>query len=412
MSTLSEHTGSGNPTETRFQREDTKEQIYSILQHFDVLPSRFDRFLFKYIYVYLIGLFFPLELLFIISLLGISSQLNVGGVLLQGGVGVLPVVTIILFIWSFNVWRLSTPETLRDLWEKKRISLPNGNANRSYLHWLENYRDALASPKRYFLSGFLMILYGILISYEIVQTLSVEHSNILVTILVVVRHLLTLLLYLGGLYCIGIVTWAVCISGWYVRKLVRAFQLRIQPFHTDQCGGLMVLGNFCFGLVSPLFISSGLLSGYIIFALLEYSPVIDYTSYLALTVGFPLLLLLVYNLPVIVLAFMLPLWDIHTKMVREGETDEDSYIARIETLREEIHSLLDTHQVEEAKVVQEKKALVEALHTPYPTWPFRFRSKISSIVLKVSGSLLIGLMTVTLQQYFLPAILRPLFHTP
>ncbi len=127
--------------------------------------------------------------------------------------------------------------------------------------------------------------------------------------------------------------------------------------------------------------------------------------------GFPLLLLL-YLLPVIVLAFLLPLWHIHTKMVSEGARNEDIYAARIQALREEIQSLLDTNQVEEAKAVQEKKALVETLYTPYPTWPFPVRSKIFSTVLGVSGSLLIGLMAAALQQYFLPAILTLLSHNP
>src|SRR5262249_23392252 len=103
---------------------------------------------------------------------------------------------------------------------------------------------------------------------------------------------------------------------------------------------------------------------------------------------------------------------IHTKMVSEGETDEDAYIARIEALREEIQALLDTNQVEAAKAVQEKMALVETLHTPYPTWPFHVRSKIFSTFLEASGGLLMGVITAALQQYFLPAILTPLFHTP
>ena len=133
--------------------------------------------------------------------------------------------------------------------------------------------------------------------------------------------------------------------------------------------------------------------------------------FLALTVGFVLLFLLLYAFPAAIFAFILPLRDIHTKMVSEGETDENSYIARIQALREEIQSLLDTNQVEEAKAVQEKKALVETLYTPYPRWPFRFRPKIFSTVLGVSGSLLIGVITAALQQYFLPAILRLLFHT-
>jgi hypothetical protein len=75
-------------------------------------------------------------------------------------------------------------------------------------------------------------------------------------------------------------------------------------------------------------------------------------------------------------------------------------------------SLLDTNQVEKAKVLQEKKGVLETLHTPYPTWPFRFRSKIVSTVLGVSGGLLVGMITAALQQYFLPAILPLLFHKP
>jgi hypothetical protein len=411
MGTLSEHTGNGTPTATSLLREETKEQIDGVLQHFDVLPSRFDRCIFKFIYVYLLGLFFLMELLLILFLLGIMRP---GAVHVEGGLGAFAVVVLLFIIWPFNVWRLRTAKTLRDLLEQKHIYLPDGDANTSYLRFLKHYREALASPKRYFLSGLPMIVLGILIALGLVQILSVEHPNLLLTLLVVVAYLLAAFLYLGGLYCIGIVTWAVYISGCYVRKLVRAFELSIQPFHPDQCGGLKLLGNFCFGLVSPPLIGSGLLIGYILFALLEYAPSSENsaTVYLAPNVGFPLLLLLLYALPVIILAFVLPLRDIHTKMVSEGETNENSYVARIQALREEIQSLLESNQVQEAKAVQEKKALVETLYTPYPTWPFRFRSKIFSTVLGVSGSLLLGLITAALQQYFLPAILQPLFHHP
>jgi hypothetical protein len=98
--------------------------------------------------------------------------------------------------------------------------------------------------------------------------------------------------------------------------------------------------------------------------------------------------------------------------VSQRETYEDTYNARIEALREEIQLLLDTNQVEDTKVLQEKKVALEKLHTPYPTWPFSFRSKIVSTVLGTSGSILIGVMTAALQQYFLPAILPLIFHTP
>jgi hypothetical protein len=412
MSTLSEHTGNGTPTETRLQREDTKEQIASILQKFDVLSSRFDQHIFKYIYVYLIGLFFLSELLLTIYLLSISTQRKVGEVLLTGGgLGAIPLVGLIMAIWAFNVWRFSTPKTLCDLLEEKRIAVPDGDTSTSYLRFLEHYRDALASPKRYFLSGFLMLVISIPVAYLIVKDLSIEQSNIFVTVQVV-GYLLYWLLFLGAYYCIGVMTWVGYISGRFVKNLVQAFQLSIQPSHPDQCGGLTLLGNFCFGLVSPLLIGFGIIIGYILFTLLAYSPETFGREYsadiLVLYIGFPLLLLLLYILPAIVLVFMLPLHDIHTKMVREGKTKENSYVTRIEALREETQSLLDTNQVEEAKVVQEKRALVESLYTPYPTWPFHVRSKIFSTVFGVSGSLLIGVMTAALQRY----ILTLLFHTP
>ena len=408
MSTLSEHTGNGNPTATSLQPKDTTEQIDDILQQFDVLPSRFDRFLFKYIYVYLLGLFVPAQLLSFIFFLDRNPQ--VGGALLQVGLGVPPLVIFVLAIWRFNVWRLRTPNTLRDLWEHKRIALPDGDADPSYLRFLAHYRDALASPKRYFLSGFLMIVAGILFAYAIVQNLSSEGPTIQV-----VGILLFAFLDLGGFYCIGILTWAMVISSGYVRKLVRQFQLSIQPFHPDQCGGLKLLGNFYFGLGSPLLIVSGLLIGLIIFSLLEYASGIyarEARVLLVTNVGFPLLLLLLFVFPLIVLVFILPLRAIHRKMVSEGKTNENSYFMRTEALREEIQALLAVKQVEAAKAVQEEKALVETLYAPYPTWPFHVRSKISSTVLEVSGSLLIGLITAALVQYFLPAILTLLFHTP
>jgi hypothetical protein len=414
MSTLGEHTENENPTVTSLKRGDTKEQIDSLLQHFDVLPSRFDRFLFKYIYVFLIGNFFLGELLFIpIYLLG-SSSIPIVELLLGSGFDVLITVMFISVFWRFDVWRLRTPKTLYDLIEKKRIYVPDGDANTLYLRFLENYRDALASPKRYFLSSFLMIIIVIL-NAPIVQDISiggypVGHPNVLVTLLVLINDLFSALVALAGVYCIGIVVWEMYISGWYIRKLVRVFKLRIQPFHTDQCGGLKVLGNFCFSLVSPILIGSGLLIGYILLVL--FSDKGGDGVALALVVGSGLLVLLLYSLPASIFAFILPLGDIHTKMVSERETDEESYIARIEALREEIQTLLDTNQIEEAKIVQEKKAVLETLHTPYPTWPFNFRSKIFSTVLGTSGSILIGVMTAALQEHVLPVILGLLFHTP
>ncbi len=409
MSTLSEHPGNGNPTATSLPRVQIKEQLDGVLQQFDVLPSRFDRLLLNYIYVYLLGLLFLSQLLFIIALLRMNIQ--IGRVLVLGvGFGVLPTLAIIAFIWRFNVWRSRAPQTLRDLLEQKRIAQPEGDTDLSYLRFLEHYRDALASPKRYFLSGFLILITCLVFAYNIVQILSSGGPNTVVT-LVVVGYLLLVLLYSGGFYCIGILTWAMYISGWYVRKLVRVFQLSIRPFHPDQCGGLKLLGNFCFGLGSPLLIASGLFIGYSLFALVESSP-INGSGSPVLIVYYPLLFVLLLALPSIIFVFMLPLRAIHRKMVSEAKTNENRYFTHTEALREEIKALLDVDQVEAAEAVQKQKALVETLYAPYPTWPFRVGSKISSTIFEMIGSLLVGVMTAVVVQYSLPSILAFFLHTP
>jgi hypothetical protein len=415
MGTLTEYTGNGNPTATSRQGEETKALLDGVLEHFDVLPSRFDRLLFKYIYVYLLGLFFLGEVVLIIFFLIRNSQVGVA-LVTAVGINVTPLVATILAIWRFNVWRVRTPHTLRDLIEQKRIALPDNNADPSYLRFLAHYREALANPKRYVLSGFLMLLYGILTAYDIIQFLSSGRPPNLV-MLQVVHHLLFGFLWVGAFYGVGILLWAIYVSGWYIRKLVRAFQLSIEPFHPDECGGLRLLGNFCFGLGSPLLIASGILIGYIIFALVEYASFLSRgeTStvyYLASNVGLPLLFVLLFFLPGIVLNTILPLRDIHRNMVSEGKTNEQRYFTRTKALREEIQALLDANQLEAAKAVQEKRALVETLYAPYPTWPFHVRSKISKTVLEVGGSLLIGLITAAIWQYFLPAIFTLFIHTP
>jgi hypothetical protein len=409
MGTLGEYQEKRNLTDTSLPPEDTKAQIAGILQHFDVLPSQSNRVIFRYIYVCMIGLYLLSDFLFIplVFLLGTSS-IQVGEILLLSGLALFPVVIISAIVWSFNVWRFRTPHMLRDLLEKKRIVLHDGDADASYLRFLEDYRHALASPKRYFLGAILMVFNCIPYAYSTYLFL-IRPDPISVKVLFIMENLLGVGEALVISYCLGLVLWAIYISGSSLRKLMRVFKLRIEPFHTDKCGGLKVLGNFYFGLASPILLGSALFIGYT-FALFlgkEFG-----SAELALIVGLVLLFLLLYALPAIILAFILPLWDIHTQMVSEGETDEETYNAHIEALRQEIQALLDTNQVEEARGCAEKKTMLETLHTPYPTWPFRVRSQIFSTLLGVSGSLLVGVVTAALQQYLLPAILPLLFHKP
>jgi len=58
------------------------------------------------------------------------------------------------------------------------------------------------------------------------------------------------------------------------------------------------------------------------------------------------------TVPEIIFTFLLPLWSIHTKMLKERETAEETYAVHIAALQEQIQVLLDDNQLEEAKAVE------------------------------------------------------------
>jgi len=122
-------------------------------------------------------------------------------------------------------------------------------------------------------------------------------------------------------------------------------------------------------------------------------------------VGFGLLLLVLFTLPATIFAFVLPLWTIHTKMASEQAIEEEHYVASREILQEQIQTLLDDNKVEDAKTVKEKKELMEAFYTPYPTWPFNFKTKFLSALIGAGSSLLLGALTA-----LMPALVKEILQ--
>jgi hypothetical protein len=109
-----------------------------------------------------------------------------------------------------------------------------------------------------------------------------------------------------------------------------------------------------------------------------------------------LFVILFVALPVAFYASFLPLWSIHTKMLKIREKDDERFVAEIAPLREKIYELVDANQLEEATTLKEKKELPETVHIPYPTWPFNVRTKFYTTILGAVGSLLLGVLSTTL----------------
>jgi len=232
MSALSGHQASGNTTET--SPEDTTRKLDHVLQHFDVIASRRDTFIFRFLPVSLIGLFFLFVLTIIsIDILisfhpqstvppGYTPQFQIEVFLFYIGFNATPLIGILLTLWTFNIWRSSVPKTLRDIFEKKLIAVPGDDVTKHYLRFLENYRRALGSPKRYLLNALPACSVALLYLADVMTTtisyVSSTHPIIIVAIFLIIAGLLGTFGILGGLYGLGTLVWVVCISGGYIRS--------------------------------------------------------------------------------------------------------------------------------------------------------------------------------------------------
>ena len=398
MRTLSEPQASEKATEARSQSEETAARIEEVLQQFEVLSSKAEQRIVSYVYLFISGaaLFFTVLYIVVGILWCYSSSL----ILTVSSASLLIAIGVSLIFWAFNAWRRQTPHILRDVFVKRRIQMSAGDTAREYLGFLEHYGAVLKSPRRYLLIGGLEIItvsFLLIYSREYIKsyysTVDLVHS-----IVSLIWLLLMTLMDLGIAYYLGILLWALLISGWHIRELSRRFEFRIEPVHPDHCGGLRLLGDFCFGVASPLFIGSAFCIGYLGDMYLYYLFVLiakpDRTvpGTFIVDVGFLIFSLLLFVL-VAALGVFLPLWNIHTTMLKERERAEENYAARLAALGEQIQMLLNDHRLKEAKAVKEEKELVEALYVPSPAWPFNVRTKFFSALLQAGSSLLLGYLS-------------------
>jgi hypothetical protein len=341
MGMLNESRASENSIEAEPRSEKTA-QIYEMLQAFDVLSSEVERHVFKYAFLYFFGVSL-LNLLFGIMSIwhpGITIDSVWQAFSKYAESYLLITIGISIIIWAFNIWHWSASKALQDLFNNDRISVSEGSIEIAYLEFLRGYRIALRSPRRYLFISSLMIIMAIYIYFTNHIHISLYFMNILS--LKTLSFIFYMLLNFGFMYCLGVVIWTIYISGSSIRKLAQIFEFRIKPIHPDKCGGLNMLGSFCFGLVTPIFIGVAYFVGYILVALKYLKDVFTLESLAVI-----LFLIIVYALPPIIIAFFLPLWDIHTKMLTAQEKNDESYAVDITAYREEIQNLLHGNQLGE-----------------------------------------------------------------
>lgn len=384
---------------------------------FRLFPWKFDEYIFTHWYLFTIGLEGVLLLLAVIEdvLKGFSIPVHNGlyyflqdfshsvtHALLTDWIYLAGVISIGLIAIAFNQWRKSIPAIFQELLSHGRISSRNehGNIQQEYFDFLNKYQQALLNKKRSLLLGVVFIvclvftwgniltIYNNLLYYGSILPdnpllgirgfISVLSFRVIGTVVAV---------FLEG-YVFAIASWALATTGKYVRNLALQFKFNIQPSHPDRCGGFRMLGAFSFGIASPLLILS-LLLGFYIF--------IGFTTH-GKSVLEPIIsqILLPFTFILAVIAFFIPLWDIHRQMVERKKEYEDLFAEWNTELESAIQSSFenqnpfDNQALEKAKTAKEGREILQALHPDkvnYPVWPFDLRILITFLASQIPAIL-------------------------
>jgi hypothetical protein len=393
---------------------------------FRTFPLRFDEFAFSHWYLFTLGLEGVLLLLAFASdiIKGFAIPAHDGLYYFlhefhnSATYGVLTdwiyfsgVVAVSLIALAFNSWRKTIPTIFQEMPKHIRSLHGNGDVTEAYARFLMGYQRTLLSRKRSILLVAMFIIclaltwgniryvydafryYSFLLPQSplfgllgMVQTLSYQ---VVGTILAVFLE--------GYIFVAG--SWVLAVTGKYLKDLTLQFKFHIQPSHPDHCGGLSILGNFSFGMALPILILSLLLG---LYALIGFSPLGEHLlEPIFATILLPLVLLLAG------LAFFVPLWDIHRRMVEEKKTYNDNFAEWTAKLEQMIQSSIegqapiDPQALEKAKAAKEEMEVLQVLHpdnVKYPVWPFDRRILVAFLTPQIPA--IISLLTDLVKHFF------------
>lgn len=277
------------------------------------------------------------------------------------------VLGMILLILLLIRWHHQIPALFQWLWESGRLELPDGDLKIEFEGYLQDYQRALLSRKEPLtISLFLVLLFvGIGLWAGIPRFLTSHFTPLAVVALTI--------LVLIGLLCLfmaGQGGWISFVTGRQIGKLPREFSIKIQPRHSDKCGGLKPLGDFCFDAALPL-IGGGLILATVPILHLDIDDVLSIMS---------ASIILAFFAPLTIIAVFTPLWQFHVVMTEQKMIYEDAFASQAMGLEKIIRDhTTEDGDLKKAETAKEKLEILQTVNpekTPYPVWPFRFTNTI------------------------------------
>jgi len=278
----------------------------------------------------------------------------------------------ILIIWPFVRWKQQVPVFFQEMLDNGRLGKVNESLMLDYLDFLRNYQCLLRS--RYWvilLAAFIALVLGVnitlgvlgdLLQNQLLSDLFEWYSKLRILTLWIFSPLLWISFFIPA-------AWPIIITGLFVFRIPRQFEINIQPCHQDRCGGLKPVGNFCLEMTLPLILGGILLVVIAVIYIIWSGNILHPISQAVYLTIFILLL------PLTAASFFLPTWSFHQAMVEYKRAEESKITSRMLELDECFRSLLEGEvDIEDAKTAKEELEVLKTIHPDqmkYPVWPFR-----------------------------------------
>jgi hypothetical protein len=276
----------------------------------------------------------------------------------------------ILVIWLVIRWRHQIPSIFQWLWESKRLAARAGDLKYEFEQYLQDYQKALLSRIRPLSISICLLALFIIIGLwaGIPRFLAAFFSPMSVIVLY-----LTLFIGFFWIFMIGQLSWILYVTGRHIRALTQKFMITIQPGHSDRCGGLKPLGDFCFDAAVPL-IGGGII--------LSTIPILNWDIDQVLSVMASAAIFVVIA-PLTIMTVFIPLWNIHIEMTGQKRRYGDSFAIQAMTLEQII--LLHTSEkgnIKKAEIAKDKLEILQTVNPgkiSFPVWPFKFTGTVLTL---------------------------------
>lgn len=364
-------------TKKEAQSVSIDQEIAQYWGHFRMFPTRWEEALFSH-FGYMVGVaLITLSVLCLEALVfGLYSGTGFEQVRQLFTVYYLPLhvisIGLIFIIWPFVRWKHRVPGFFQDMLMDGRLGAVNEGLMLDYLGFLRDFQRLLHSRYRIILVAvFIALVLGVNMALGVPQFLFQKYLQ--VDFLGRLSTLSDLTLWIFGplvwMIFMALAAWVILVTGLFVFRLPRHFEITIHPRHQDRCGGLKPVGSFSLDMTLPSIVGGVIL---VVIAIIyniwsgDALNLISQAVYLALFIMF---------LPLTSAAFFLPTWNFHRVMVAYKNEAELRIASRMLELDERIRSFLGGDVgIEDAIAAKEELEVLEAIHPDqlkYPVWPFR-----------------------------------------